>query len=503
MPEPTGPRRTRPRRLARRLLDEELKATARRNTPRANPAPIPAPQRGGRGSSSTSRAADDVADELFGFFRELLRRLRNRRRRQPTEEPGAGQDFQQPWPVQGPDPWAAPPPQTRPLASAAPPWAAEGPGFQQHAAAPGYPPQGPGFAPPAPGFVPQGPGFAPPAPGFVPPRPEWAFVPPAQQPDGRRRLMKQPSEGPMSARDEYESLRNHPQHPQPQAAVQDAMRKLIEDKTRYREAARRNRVPFAVSLKEAAEAKARNTATPKPERSWLSRLIPWRSAKSGNTEGRSVKAEPAASARTAAVSGARLAAPPRLPHLPDYASGQVPGPRAESAVSQAVSRVAAPARGNSASHTAPPPVPPKVPPVPPKLPIVPPKIPLDTPGAEPGSSPGAPPAGLQPSPPAGPVSSPASPAMPPVSPVSRPVSPVSPPVSPVSPATSPVFPPSPVSRPASPAFSSTVANRSLEHHRSSREARGQDSSTTRSQPSYRAPAVQQTGTAKRAPSRGR
>ncbi|MEU2721477.1 hypothetical protein [Streptomyces smyrnaeus] len=345
------------------------------------------------------------------------------------------------------------------MASAAPPWAAEGPGFQRPAAAAGFAPQGPGFAPPAPGFVPQAPGFAPQRPGFAPPRPEWAFVPPAQQPDGRR-LMKQPSEGATSARDEYESLRNRPEQ---QTAVQNAMRKLIDGRTRYREAARRNLVPFAASLKEAAEAKAKNTAAPKPERSWLSRLTPWRSAKPGNTEGRSAKAEPAASNRAAAVAGARLAAPPRLPHLPDHASGQVRGPRAENAVTQAVARVAAPAQGNSASHTAPPPVPPKVP-------IVPPKIPLDTPGAEPGRSPGAPPGGLQPSPPVGPVSSPASPVMPRVSPVSRPVSPVSPPVSPVSPSTSPVFPPSPVSRPVSPAFSPAVANQSLEHHRSGSEA---------------------------------
>ncbi|MFI0862749.1 hypothetical protein ACH4RA_21285 [Streptomyces smyrnaeus] len=302
--------------------------------------------------------------------------------------------------------------------------------------------------------------------------------------------MKQPSAGPTSARDEYESLRNQPEQ---QAAVQDAVRKLIVDKTRYKEAARRNLVPFAASLKEAAEAKAKNTATPKPERSWLSRLTPWRSAKPGNTEGRSAKAEPAASNRAAAVPGARLTGPPRLPQLSDYAAGQVPGPRAENAVTQAMSRVAAPAQGNSSSPTATAPVPPKVPP----------KIPLDTPGAEPGRSPGTPPAGDQPSPPAGPVVSPANPAMPPVSPVSRPVSPVSPPVSPVSPPTSPVFAPSPVSRPASPAFSSAVANQSLAHHRSGSEARGQDSSTSRSQPSYRAPAVQQTDTAKRAPSRGR
>ncbi|MBO8188881.1 hypothetical protein [Streptomyces spirodelae] len=480
MPEPTGPRRIRPRRLARQLLDEELKAAARQSGARQNPAWGPAPPQ--KEQDSLGRAADDVADEMLRFLRGLWRRLlRNRQGQQRAEDPGAGQEYQPPPPGQGqgPEPQHFPPQWAQqPWHGVAPQQAAQGPARQQPSSVPGFVPQH------RTGFAPQGQGFAPYGTGYAPPPPGGAVLPPPQQPGGRRRLMKQQPEGNPSAFEQYGSLRDRPEQ---QAAVQDEVRKLMNGRTRYREAARRNMLPFAASLAALAESNAnnakrseKNTEAPKSERSWLSRLNPWRSARPGNAQKRSAKADPAA------VPGARLATPPRLPQLSDYASGQLSGPGPQNAVTQAVARAAAPARGDSAAHT-------PGPPVPPKVPNVPPKIPLDTPGAEPARSRSSSPADTQPSPPSTPVSPPASPTVPPVSPVSRSVSPVSSPALPVSP-------------PSSPVFSPAVAGQSLEHHRSNSEARGKDTSMSRSsrpQSPHRAPAAQQSDTAKRAPSRGR
>ncbi|MGY1438575.1 hypothetical protein [Streptomyces reniochalinae] len=291
-------------------------------------------------------------------------------------------------------------------------------------------------------------------------------------------------------------------------AVRQAVDKLIEKKTRYRVAAQNNLLPFNKSLSEAAKAEAKNAGPPPPARSWLSRLTPWRTAKPGNAEGRA-NTDTAARSLSAAAPGARMTAPPNLPQPSGNAPGQVPGPRPENAATRAVSRVVAPPQGGPAGDR-PPPVPDKVPEVPRKIPLdapevprkiapgapdVPPKIPLDAPEAAPVHARSASPSGREQYSPAG-SKSPADPVSRPVSPMdptSRPVSPMDPTSRPVSPMSRPVSPMNTSAQPASPAFSSDVANRSLEHHLSSNEARGPGSSTSRSEPPpYRAPAVQQT-----------
>ncbi|WP_431981181.1 hypothetical protein [Streptomyces qinglanensis] len=492
MPEPTGPRRIRPKRLARQLLDEELKANTaqtRQHEPAAQPAWGPAPGPAARGS--TSQAADDAADELLRLLREIWLRLLRYRRGQAAGPGGEDNHAEQSPPARSPEhyqagptePWQPPHQQDRVRApehfGAQQPFSA--PGFAQ---APGSPrTQDFGQAPPfarQPGFAPQVPGYPAPPPGRGSAPPGRGFTPPPQQPDGRRRLMKGQPERAQSSFEQYGNLR-----PEQQAAVRKEVSKLIGGKTRYQVAASRDLLPFNVTLAQAVRSDAKTAEAPRSERSWLSRLTPWRQAKQNDGTVRS------AAGAAAAAPDARMAAPPWLPQLPHYAgqtpvgAGTVPqrtpGLRPGDAVTQASSHAAVPARGNPAAHT-------QGPPVPPKVPIVPAKIPLNTPGAEPGRTPRSSTSGQQPPPPSSPVNSPASPTMPPVSPMSRPASPASAPASPVV--------------PPSPSFSPAVAHQSLEHHRSNSQARGTDLSMSPRVPS-RAPAAQQTDTVKRAPSRGR
>ncbi|MEW2218983.1 hypothetical protein AB0939_06635 [Streptomyces sp. NPDC006990] len=481
MPEPTGSRRIRPKRLARQLLDEELRATTartRQREPAARPVRDPAPRPAER--EPTSQAADAAADELLRLLREIWLRLLRYRRGQAAGAGGEDGHPEQSSPAPSQDPYRAGPTE---------PWQ---PPYQQgRPQAPGHPDPRQHF--PAPGFaqaphVARRPGFARPGPGFAASSPDWGSAPPPQQPDGRRRLMK---EQPRSARSSFEQYGNL--LPEQQAAVRKEVSKLIDGRTRYQVAASRHLLPFNVALAQAARPTATSTGTPRSGRSWLSGLTPRRRAKRRDSTLRPATAAAAAPvARMAAPPVARMAAPPRLPQLPHYAGQtpveagtapqRTPGPRPGDPVTRAPSRTVAPVRGSSAGHT-------QGPPVPPKVPIVPPKIPLKAPGTEPGRPPRAADTARQPSPPSSPVSSPASPAMPPVSPVSRPVSPAGMPVSPVAP-------------PASPGFSPAVAHQSLEHHRSGSEARGRD--VTRSpQTPDRAPAAQQAGMVRRAPSRSR
>ncbi|WP_369208870.1 hypothetical protein, partial [Streptomyces sp. PU-14G] len=148
--------------------------------------------------------------------------------------------------------------------------------------------------------------------------------------------MKQQPDGAQSRRAEYGSLDDDQKR-----AVRQAVRELIEGKpktrsggkprtpTRYGVAAGRNLLPFGKSLSDAAAAEAPHVGSPQSERSWLSRLNPWRSAKPGTTEGRSPTTDVTARGPSTAAPGARMAEPPLLPHLPDYASGQAPGFRPE------------------------------------------------------------------------------------------------------------------------------------------------------------------------------
>ncbi|SER82282.1 hypothetical protein [Streptomyces qinglanensis] len=495
MPEPTGPRRLRPQRLARQLLDEELRASTRARQqefaapPAWGPLPRAAVQHSGPppAPGSAGQATDDVADELLRVLRDIwLRVLRYR----PGPAPAAGggehhfeqppptrsqEDYQAPWAEarQSPDlqgyQWNPEPPGRQ--QSLAAPGSAQAPGFPQ---APGFaqgrgPAGAPPFAQPPPGFAPQGPGYPMPPPG-------QGFAPPPQQRDGQRRLMKeQPADGAVSALEQYGKLR-----PEQQAAVRAEVSKLIDGKTRYQVAASRNLLPFNVSLAQAARSYAKSTEAPPSERSWLSRLTARKPAQQGGTRART------AEEGAPAVPGARMAAPPRLPQLPHYA-GQTPvapsraplpqaapGPRTDNAATRAVSRAVAPDRADTAVRRT-------GPPVPPKLPVPPPKLPLDAPDTAPGRARNSSPAGS-------PGTRPVSPAQSSADPTVR--TPVSPTVS-------------PVSRTVSPSFSPVVANQSLEHHLPGGEARGTGTPAPSPPSPYRAPAVQQTGTPKRGPSRSR
>ncbi|MFE9388825.1 hypothetical protein [Streptomyces sp. NPDC006784] len=499
MPEPTGPRRLRPERLARQLLDEELRASmrARQYDPTAPPAwgrapgPVPGPavQRpagpppppGSAGRAADD--ADDVADELLRVLRDIWLRVL-RYRRGPAPDAGGGEPYvEQPPPTQNQEHYQAQWNEARQSPyEQGHQWAPEGPGMRQPPAAQGFaqtpgfqqPPdfaQGRGFTQTSPFARP--PGFAPQGPGYPVPPQGWGTSPSPQQHDGRRRLTKERPQSAASALEQYGNLR-----PEQQAAVRTAVSKLIADKTRYQVAASRDLLPFNVSLAEAARSQARNTEAPRSGRSWFSRLTAPRKAQQGDTGARAAEPGPAAAPR------ARMAAPPRLPQLPHYpgqtptapprnaAARQAPGPRTESAAGRAVPRTVAPDGANTAARRT-------GPPVPPKLPIPPPKIPLDAPGPSRSSAPTVPDSPSA----AGPGRTP------------------SPAPSSVGPAVSPTV--SPVSRTVSPSFSLAVANQSLEHHRPGGDARGTGTPVSSPPSPYRAPAVQQSGTPKRSQSRGR